>query len=192
MSQPLKMIIGLGNPGQSYAATRHNVGVWFIDAICQQTGCRLKRESKFKAQVGKCDIDGHSVMLVVPTTYMNESGYPTKALAHFYKIEPEEILIVHDELDLPPGLIRFKFDGGHGGHNGLRDIISHLGSRRFARLRVGIGKPKHKDEGRNFVLNPPSRHESSLIQTAMDNALIELPLAVSGQLEKAMLRLHTE
>jgi peptidyl-tRNA hydrolase, PTH1 family len=192
MSEKLQLIVGLGNPGQQYAATRHNVGVWCIQAICEQARVELKLESKFKALVGKINIDNQTIIIAIPTTYMNESGQPLRALAQFYKIKPEETLIIHDELDLPPGAARYKFDGGHGGHNGLRDIIQTLGSARFARLRIGIGRPTHKDQVTQFVLHPPSKHEEQLIDTSIERALIELSLVVTGQLEKAMLNLHTE
>ena len=192
MASSLKLIVGLGNPGQAYSKTRHNVGVWLIEMLAKQYACPLKLQTKFKAQIGQCDIHGQPLILAVPTTYMNESGLPVRAISQFYKIKPEEILVIHDELDLPAGHIKFKFDGGHGGHNGLRDIMLHIDSKRFLRLRIGIGKPKNKDEGKHYVLNVPPLHEIKLINNAIDNALIELPFAVIGELEKAMMRLHTD
>lgn len=192
MSEKLQLIVGLGNPGQQYAATRHNVGVWCIESLCKQFRVDLKLESKFKAQIAKVNLEQQNVLLAIPTTFMNESGFPVRALSQFYKIKPEEMLIIHDELDLPAGVARYKFDGGHGGHNGLRDILLLLDSARFNRLRIGIGRPTHKDQVSNYVLNAPSKHDEQLITSSIEKALIELPLVVNGQIEKAMMNLHTE
>ena len=141
MSSHIKLIVGLGNPGNQYEKTRHNAGFWFIDTLASQLGETLKHESKFHGEVVKTAINYRNVWLLKPDTFMNKSGLAIAALANFYKIEPEEILIVHDELDIPPGSIRFKVGGGHGGHNGLRDTVAKMGSKSFQRLRVGIGHP---------------------------------------------------
>lgn len=193
--QAIQLIVGLGNPGDEYSKTRHNAGFWWVDQVCQHSNTRLQTEAKFHGQAGK--LTGREVWLLKPDTFMNGSGRAVSALAKFYKIPVQAILVVHDELDLPVGAVKLKKAGGHGGHNGLRDIIAHMGSADFWRLRVGIGHPGKQAEGGrdavvNFVLRPPSRPEMALIEQGIDasTALIERLLA--GDFEQAMLQLHTK
>lgn len=188
----IQLIVGLGNPGREYADTRHNVGFWFVHKLCEQFRTSFQLESKFKGLVATGNLHNISCRLLQPTTYMNRSGEAVLAMAHFYKIAPEEILVVHDELDLPVGSIRLKQDGGHGGHNGLRDIISRLGTNRFYRLRIGIGHPGAKDDVHDYVLHRPSISDEEKIFNAIDKAFFILPDLMQGKVEKAMNYLHTE
>lgn len=190
-THPVLLIVGLGNPGPTYAKTRHNAGVWFIEALCRQWRITLNTEPKFNARVGQTTINGQSLRVLLSNTYMNHSGQPVGHLAKYYQIPVESILIVHDELDLPPGEIRLKMDGGHGGHNGLRDIIHHLKSREFKRLRVGIGHPGHKDKVLDYVLHPAPYNEELLIHQAIEKALLVVPQIVTGHWQLAMNRLHS-
>lgn len=187
----IKLFVGLGNPGANYSNTRHNAGFWWVDLIAQQTNSTLASESKFFGIAGKLNQHANR-WLLMPTTFMNASGKAVAALANYYKILPEEIMVIHDELDLPAGEIKLKFGGGHGGHNGLRDIHSALGTKDYWRLRVGIGHPGNRNEVVNFVLKPPTKGE----QTAIDDCLYEsskqLEQLVAGEFEKAMLALHTK
>ena len=192
MSSRIKLIVGLGNPGQQYERTRHNAGFLFIDAIARSHGINLKSENKFHGQVGKGRIDGQEVWLLKPMTFMNKSGQGISALARFYKIDAENILIAHDELDLPPGTVRLKKGGGHGGHNGLRDTVAQLGTRDFQRLRLGIGHPGHASQVTGYVLGKPSISDQQLIEGTIDKALDNLSLIVSGDLQKAMNQLHSQ
>lgn len=182
----IKLLVGLGNPGEKYADTRHNAGFWWIDRIAPLS---MPLETKFF---------GHAVKraggewLLKPSTFMNASGKSVAAICHFYKIQPEEVLVIHDELDLPPGAVKLKKGGGHGGHNGLRDISSALGTPDFWRLRLGIGHPGQKSEVVNFVLNAPSKQEMTLIDNAIDHSLQNLSLIIAGEFEKAMLAIHTK
>lgn len=192
MSSRIELIVGLGNPGQKYERTRHNAGFWFIDELVRRTGTTLKLENKFHGELGKTRIDGEEVWLLKPLTFMNRSGQSVGALARFYKISPENILVAHDELDLPPGTIRLKKGGGHGGHNGLRDTVSQLGSKEFMRLRVGIGHPGHSSEVTNYVLGKAPQSEQILMVQAIDAALDELPSIVAGEHQKVMNRLHSD
>lgn len=187
----IQLIVGLGNPGPEYAKTRHNAGYWFIETLAQQMRATLQPESKFKSLTAQISLNGHSCRLLQPTTFMNLSGQATQAAANFYKIKPEEILVVHDELDLPAGSARLKLDGGHGGHNGLRDIMARLSSNQFYRLRLGIGHPGHKDQVHDYVLHKPSVSDMQLIIEAIDKSLIALPDIVAGDFNKAMNFLHT-
>lgn len=187
----LKLIVGLGNPGNDYARTRHNAGAWFLDALAERAGVRLGRDTKLHAELGKANIAGQAVWLARPTTFMNHSGRAVSALAAYYKIEPEQILVAHDELDLPPGTMRLKFDGGHGGQNGLRDTMGQLGHGRFHRLRIGIGHPGHKDRVTPWVLGRPGADDEAAIRRGIDAALDVIDLAVAGDFDKAMQRLHT-
>ena len=192
MSSRIKLIVGLGNPGQQYERTRHNAGFLFIDAIARSHGINLKSENKFHGQVGKGRIDGQEVWLLKPMTFMNKSGQGISALARFYKIDAENILIAHDELDLPPGTVRLKKGGGHGGHNGLRDTVAQLGTRDFMRLRLGIGHPGHASQVTGYVLGKASISDQQLIEETIDKALDNLSLIVSGDLQKAMNQLHSQ
>ncbi len=181
------MIVGLGNPGPEYAKTRHNAGFWFIDAI---RNSELLPNNRFKGWCGELILGGEKVHLLMPNTYMNKSGEAVVALAQFYKIAPEEILVVHDELDLQPGTARFKVGGGHGGHNGLRSIINLLGSREFARLRIGIGHPGSAPQVSGYVLGRPQSSDESAIMDSIYDARALLETYVSGDRERAMNELH--
>lgn len=187
----LRLIVGLGNPGAEYANTRHNAGFRLVDALAGREGVRLGPDGKLFGETGKAVIGGQPVWLLKPMTFMNLSGKSVVAALRYWKIEPEEALVVHDELDLPPGTARLKFDGGHGGQNGLRDIIRLLGHGRFHRLRIGIGHPGHKDRVTPWVLGRPGNDDEILIGRAVDDALEVLPLAVQGDFAEAMKRLHT-
>lgn len=187
----IKMIVGLGNPGPSYESTRHNAGAWFVGQLAAEHNQSLSAESKFQGVAGKVTIDSHPCNLLIPSTYMNLSGKAVCAMATFYKIAPEEILVVHDEIDLAPGIARYKFSGGHGGHNGLRDIISALGSNDFYRLRIGVGRAKPNEDVADYVLKRPSKSEQTIIDEAIFAALRVLPEVVAGDIEKAMKELHT-
>ncbi len=187
----LRLIVGLGNPGPEHARTRHNAGFRFVDALAERGGARFGIESKLFGETAKVDIGGRPVWLLRPATFMNLSGKSVMAALRYWKIEPEQALLAHDELDLPPGVARLKFDGGHGGQNGLRDTIRLLGHGRFHRLRIGIGHPGHKDRVVSWVLGRPGNEDDILINRAIDDAIDVLPLAVNGDLNEAMKRLHT-
>jgi len=188
---PIRLIVGLGNPGSEYATTRHNAGFWWLDELAQKQNLHFKHEAKFHGLATSTQLHGHEMLLLKPQTFMNVSGRAVAALAQFYKITPAEMLVVHDELDLSPGVARLKMGGGHGGHNGLKDIIVHLGSKDFWRLRLGIGHPGVAAEVSDFVLNNPRREERELIEQAMQHALEIVPLLIEGKTEAAMLRLHS-
>ena len=187
----LRLIVGLGNPGPDHARTRHNAGFWFIDALARQAGARFGLDSKLFGETAKADIGGQAVWLLKPATFMNLSGKSLTAALRFWKIEPEQMLVAHDELDLSPGTARLKFDGGHGGQNGLRDTMRLLGHGRFHRLRIGIGHPGHKDMVTPWVLGRPGAADEVLVLRAIDDALDALALAVQGNFPDAMTRLHT-
>jgi len=187
----LKLIVGLGNPGAEYLRTRHNAGFWFVDALAAHLGGRFGFDGKLHGETCKVRIGDAPVWLLKPATFMNKSGIAVVSALRYYKIEPEECLLAHDELDLPAGVVRLKFDGGHGGQNGLRDSIEHIGHARFHRLRIGIGHPGHKDKVTPWVLGRPAAQDEDAILAGIGRALDVLPVAVSGQFEKAMLQLHT-
>ena len=187
----IRLIVGLGNPGREYENTRHNAGFWWLDEFARTQNLGFRSEAKFHGQAARGQLHGHEVFLLKPQTFMNVSGRAVGALAQFYKIAPAEILVVHDELDLPPGSAKLKLGGGHGGHNGLKDIIAHLGTRDFWRLRLGIGHPGERSEVVNFVLNDPRREERAQIDEAMQRALDVAHLVVEGKTEAAMLKLHS-
>lgn len=187
----LKLIVGLGNPGAEYARTRHNAGFWFLDALAASVGATLRGESRLHGELAKTSVDGRAVWLLKPDTYMNRSAQAVVATLRFYRIAPEEMLVAHDELDLAPGTVRLKFDGGHGGQNGLRDIVTQLGHGRFHRLRVGIGHPGHKDEVTPWVLGRPTPDQDSAMREAVERAVDAMPLAVAGNINEAMKKLHT-
>jgi PTH1 family peptidyl-tRNA hydrolase len=189
---PLKLIVGLGNPGPNYSATRHNTGFWFVDKFAQQSHTNFTSESKFFGEVARIRSSGVDCRLLKPETYMNESGRAVSAVTSYYDISPEEILVVHDEIDLNAGIARLKKGGGHGGNNGIRDIISHLGDKNFLRLRIGVGHPGHSDAVTNHVLNKPSAEDQKKIDQAIDDAMAVMPLLSQGELSKAMTELHTE
>lgn len=186
----LQLIVGLGNPGEQYARTRHNAGAWLVEELARSLSASLNFETKFHGFCGKIKtVDGYCHLLI-PTTYMNKSGLAVKALSQFYKIAPQEILVAHDELDLPVGDARLKFAGGHGGHNGLRDMIAHLNTADFYRLRFGIGHPGNKNLVTDYVLHQPSQAERSAIDQAIETSIKVLPLILAGDFAKAMNQLH--
>lgn len=187
----IKLIVGLANPGNEYAATRHNAGAWFVDLLAEQYHQSLKNEAKFFGYTARINIAGHDVRLLVPTTFMNLSGKAVQALATFYQIKPEEILVAHDELDLNQGIAKFKFGGSHGGHNGLKDIASKLGNNlNFYRLRIGIGHPGDKNKVVGYVLNKPSKPEQELIDKAIEESVRSVEILLSDGIESAMNHLH--
>ncbi|OGO95140.1 MAG: aminoacyl-tRNA hydrolase [Coxiella sp. RIFCSPHIGHO2_12_FULL_42_15] len=186
----IKLIVGLGNPGPEYSETRHNVGAWLVEKIATEYNATLRFENKFHGLIAIAHINGAKCILLEPTTYMNESGLAVITTAQFYKITPEEVLVAHDELDFPAGQIRLKTNGGHGGHNGLRDITRHLHTDQFLRLRIGIGHPGHKDKVTPYVLGKPSNADFKLIQQGIDDSIALLPDIVAGEINKVMQRLH--
>ena len=188
----IQLIVGLGNPGGEYEDTRHNAGFWWVDVIAREHGTSLFPESKFLGITGRIKHQGSETWLLKPTTFMNRSGQSVGSIARFYRIPAESILVVHDELDLPPGVAKLKKGGGHGGHNGLKDIISHLGTNDFWRLRLGIGHPGDAAAVVNFVLHVPSRDESLLIENAITSSAASLKQLLAGEFEAAMLKLHSK
>jgi PTH1 family peptidyl-tRNA hydrolase len=192
MSEPLALIAGLGNPGRQYQYNRHNAGAMFLDALCRQTGATLKPESKFFGLADRVVIGGHEIRLLFPSTYMNKSGQSLAALAQYYKIEPPQILVAYDELDLPLGTTRLKTGGGHGGHNGIRDIVAALGSADFHRLRIGIGHPGDASKVLGHVLGDFNCDESAVIAAEIDKVLKLMPLLADGNIQTAMHQLHTK
>lgn len=187
---PIKLVVGVRNPGPNYAETRHNAGAWFVDAFSQHFGGQFKLNQKLKAELASFEVNQHACKALLPLTYMNHSGFPVRAVCQFYRIEPHEVLVAHDDLDLPAGRIKLKTGGGDGGHNGLRDIITHLGCRDFHRLRIGIGHPGHKALVLNYVLGKPSQQDYQLIVEAIDRGIAAMPKAIEGQIENAMNFLH--
>lgn len=188
----LKVIVGLGNPGPRHDTDRHNAGVIFLHHLCKSYGTTLRAENKFFGEFASINIDGQDIKLLFPTTFMNNSGKSVAALCKFYKIEPQNMLVAYDEIDFEVGVTRLKAGGGHGGHNGIRDIISALGGKKdFYRLRIGVGHPGHKSMVANYVLSPPSRSEADIIISNIEDAIRVMPQAVHGNWEEAMLRLHT-
>ncbi|WP_019673141.1 aminoacyl-tRNA hydrolase [Psychrobacter lutiphocae] len=188
MSQ-LKLIVGLGNPGQQYAETRHNAGFWFVALIADRFNIELAADKKFHGLTGRGRIYDTDVRLLLPMTFMNKSGQSVVPMVNYYGIKPNELLIAHDELDIPAGSIKLKTGGGHGGHNGLRDITPHLGND-FHRLRIGIGHPGHKSKVSGHVLSKPSPDDQVAIEAALDAAMDALPLLVSGEFEKARTQIN--
>ena len=187
----IRLIVGLGNPGTEYEQTRHNAGFWMVDNLA---GSMLAREARFNALAAKTRIAGNEVWLLEPQTYMNRSGQSVGALARFYKIAPEEILVVHDELDLPPGSAKIKKGGSSGGHNGLKDITAALGTQDYWRLRIGIGHPRSmnlQQQVVDFVLHRPRKEEQELINRAIENCLDVVPMLCEGKFEAAMMKLHS-
>jgi PTH1 family peptidyl-tRNA hydrolase len=187
----LKLVAGLGNPGSRHAGTRHNAGFWFVDRLARARGATFMNDAKLFGQLARLKSDGRDLHLFKPQTYMNESGRAIQSIMAYYKILPAEMLVVHDEIDLPPGVVRLKRGGGHAGHNGLRDIIDRIGSRDFNRLRIGVGHPGDKERVIGAVLGKPTRAEKKLIDAAIDAALESMPLILAGEFNKAMTILHT-
>jgi PTH1 family peptidyl-tRNA hydrolase len=184
-----RLIVGLGNPGRDYEETRHNAGFWFCARLAQTWGASLAMESRFRGVVGK---NARNVWMLLPQTFMNRSGQAVGALARFHRIEPAEILVVHDELDVPPGQLRLKFGGGMGGHNGLKDITSHLGTQDYWRLRIGIGHPGDRNEVVNYVLQAPRREEQADIDAAIERALDLMTLIEKDDWNAAIQRANTK
>ncbi|MCB1677748.1 MAG: aminoacyl-tRNA hydrolase [Halioglobus sp.] len=188
----IKLVVGLGNPGGEYRGTRHNAGADFAEELARQGGATLQEESRFFGLTGRLTLSGHDLRLLIPTTFMNRSGKSVAAMASFYKIAPQEILVAHDELDIAPGTARFKRGGGHGGHNGLRDIVPCLGNdKNFFRLRIGIGHPGHASKVTGYVLAPPAPEDRKRIDASIDEAIASLPLLLDGDETRAMTRLHS-
>ena len=191
LSEDIRLIVGLGNPGREYERTRHNAGYWWVDAIAERCHGAWKKEPKFFGWTAKVAEGGREFALLKPATYMNESGRSVGTFMRFFRIEPAQLLVVHDELDLPPGTVKLKKGGGTGGHNGLSDIVAVLGTKDFWRLRIGIGHPGHKDLVADYVLHDARREEQALIDPAFDRSLDLLPKIASGRLVDAMTWLHT-
>ncbi len=188
----VRLMVGLANPGSEYEKTRHNAGAWLLERLVAAAGQTFRPDNKLKGLFANVSLGGKPCFLLIPTTYMNHSGQSVLAAAQYYKIPPEEILIVHDELDLPVGTVRLKKAGGHGGHNGLRDIISHLSSKDFLRLRVGIGRPRTGQPVVDYVLSRPGRAEREQVDSAIDESIAILDNVIDGNLQKAMQALHTD
>ncbi|WP_118843490.1 aminoacyl-tRNA hydrolase [Haemophilus haemolyticus] len=188
----IKLIVGLGNPGDKYADTRHNAGEWLIERLSRRFNVSLNPESKFFGKTARTLVNGKEVRLLVPTTFMNLSGKAVGALASFYRIKPEEILVIHDELDLPPGTAKLKQGGGHGGHNGLKDIVAQLGNNNnFYRLRIGIGHPGHRDLVAGYVLNKPSPADRDALEKVLDEATDCVEMIFKDGMVKATNRLNS-
>ncbi|ODM30148.1 aminoacyl-tRNA hydrolase [Marinobacter adhaerens] len=191
MAQDIVMVVGLGNPGADYENTRHNAGALFVEALARSAGQTLRPEKKYHGLYARIQWQGLDLHLLNPTTFMNRSGLAIKALADFFKIQPHQILIAHDELDLPPGTAKLKKGGGHGGHNGLRDTIAHLGTNDFQRLRIGIGHPGDSRRVTAYVLGRLGKQETEELNAVIDEIMRVLPDAASGKLPAAMNRLHS-
>ena len=191
MTRPaLRLIVGLGNPGADYAETRHNAGFWFCERLARDIGVGFAKESRYHGWVANARDAG--IWLLMPATFMNRSGQAAQALMHFYRIEPAEMLVIHDELDLPPGRGQLRFGGGLGGHNGLKDITAHLGTQDYWRLRVGIGHPGDRNEVVNYVLKPPRKEEGELIDATLDRALLAWPQLARADFDAAMQKINAK
>ncbi|TLS80444.1 aminoacyl-tRNA hydrolase [Photobacterium damselae] len=192
MSNNIRLLVGLANPGQEYAKTRHNAGAWVVEELARVHNVTLREDAKYFGLTGRITTNDQDLRLLIPTTFMNLSGKSVAALAKFFQIQPEEILVAHDELDLPPGVAKFKKGGGHGGHNGLRDIISKMGNNKdFYRLRIGIGHPGDKNKVAGFVLGKAPAKEQELIDAAVDEAVRCMDILLKDGLSKAQNRLHS-
>ncbi len=190
----IRLIVGLGNPGPEYEQTRHNAGFWLVDNLANDVGARLQRETKYNALMARASVAGQEVYLLEPQTYMNRSGQSVGGLCRFFKIAPDEVLVVHDELDLMPGTVRLKKGGSSGGHNGLKDITAALGTQDYWRLRLGIGHPRTlslQQQVADFVLHRPRREDQELIEQAIDKSLLVMPQIVEGKFDAATMKLHT-
>lgn len=187
----LALVVGLGNPGDRYTQTRHNAGFWFVDELARRYGGSFRTDKKFHGEVARISVDGRECLLLKPMTFMNRSGLSVASMANFYRFEPPSLLVAHDEIDLPPGSLRIKQGGGHGGHNGLRDIAPALGSPDFWRLRIGVGHPGHKDQVVNYVLSRAGADEQRTIDAAIAEAADAFPLLLSGETGKAQQALHS-
>ncbi len=191
MSQPFQLIVGLGNPGPQYAATRHNAGFWLLDRLAGKYDCRFRTETRFSGELARFSAASLDCWLLKPATFMNESGRAVQALLSFYKLDPARMLVIHDDIDLPPGTIRLKTGGGHGGHNGLRDIIEKTGTNVFGRIRIGVGHPGSSDKVIASVLGRADARDQQLIDDAIDEVLQHMPAIIRGDLQKVMTQLHT-
>jgi PTH1 family peptidyl-tRNA hydrolase len=187
----IKLIVGLGNPGRQYEKTRHNAGFLFVDCLAQDFGVLFTQASRFFGEIAECKVEGEKLLLLKPATFMNRSGQSVSALLKYYKLQPDQMLVVHDELDFNPGVVKLKKDGGHAGHNGLRDIIAHLGTKEFYRLRLGIGRPSAGKAVADYVLSVPSRQEAELLGAAIKTGAGFVPLLVAGEFDAAMNRINT-
>jgi PTH1 family peptidyl-tRNA hydrolase len=188
----IQLVVGLQNPGATYARTRHNAGAWFATALARQLGATFKSQKNFHGEVAKAELNGQAFYILLPDTFMNHSGRAVRSVCQFYKLPPESVLVAHDELDLPAGVVRLKTGGGHGGHNGLRDLIAHAGGPNFHRLRLGIGHPGHKDLVLDYVLGTPSAADRQAIDNAVGDAVDAMGSILSGQFSAAKLALHTK
>ena len=187
----IKLFVGLGNPGTEYEATRHNAGFWWVDALARELKLSLVADRSYHGLLARGNVNGQTVWLLEPQTYMNLSGKSVAALARFFKIAPQDILVVHDELDVPPGQAKLKFGGGHGGHNGLRDIHAQLGTGDYWRLRLGIGHPGDKNQVADWVLKKPAPDERDAIEGCVARTLKAAPELLAGEMTKATLVVHT-
>lgn len=187
----IKLFVGLGNPGPEYQATRHNAGFWWLEALAQQLQAKFVMDKAYHGLVARATVNGQALWLLKPQTFMNLSGKAVAALAHFFKIEPAEILVAHDEIDIAPGEAKLKLGGSHAGHNGLRDIHARLGSDQYWRLRLGVGHPGVKSEVINWVLKNPSLEDRLAIDQSLERALKALPFFLSGDMERATMLVHT-
>lgn len=188
---PIQLLVGLGNPGPRYVQTRHNVGFWMVNEIARRYGGQFRSEPRFHGDACRVGIDGAQVWLFKPLTFMNRSGQAVQALAHFYKLQPQGILVIHDDLDLPPGTVRYKREGGHGGHNGLRDLHAQLGTNQYQRLRLGIGHPGQAAQVVDYVLGKPDAQDRVAIELAIDRAVDVVPELVAGEAGAVMNALHS-
>jgi PTH1 family peptidyl-tRNA hydrolase len=191
----IRLVVGLGNPGKEYERTRHNAGFWLVERLASANGINLRKDMKFKALVGRMEganAGSAGQWLLLPQSFMNLSGQPVQMLAGFFRIKPDEILVVHDELDFPPGTVKLKQGGGIAGHNGLKDISQRLATHDYWRLRLGVGKPPAGEEGADYVLQKPSAGERAAIDAAIARAIEVMPLLFAGDMQGAMLKLHTE
>ena len=190
MSTPY-LIFGLGNPGSRYAETRHNAGFWFLDSLARKSGVSLRSQARLSAEVGRVKLSGRDCLLAKPTTFMNHSGQAVRTVMDYYRVPSADVLVVYDELDLPPGVARLKQGGGHGGHNGLRDIFRHVPDHGFLRLRIGIGHPGHKDAVTAYVLSRPTAEQELLVRQAINEAVEVIPRILGDDVAGAMHQLHT-
>lgn len=191
MSTHVSIIAGLGNPEERYAQTLHNAGFWIVDEIARRWDARFKYEKRFDADIGKVTIGANEVWLIKPQSYMNLSGGPVRAMLDYYRLSAEQLLVAHDEIDLPPGTVRLKRSGGHGGHNGLRDLIQHCG-KDFMRLRIGVGHPGQKDQVTGYVLQRAASDVDAILQKSVDEAVDIIPVLIERGLDEAMKALHTK
>ena len=191
MSAVVTMIAGLGNPDSKYERTLHNAGFWFVDALLRKYGGEFRHDKKFDAEICRIDLQGNEVWLVKPHSFMNLSGGPVRGVLDYYRLQPEQLLVAHDEIDLPPGTVRLKLGGGHGGHNGMRDVMRHCGSD-FMRLRIGVGHPGEKSMVTNYVLKKGTADVEAAVNKTLDDAVAVMPILVGDGLNAAMKKLHTK